>query len=350
MAASSATKLAAIAVVALASCRHAAGTRPLSSQPMAQPIGSIDGEPLTTADLGGELSARLGTLADDYAVRRFALTWSGAEDAVAARLLAAEAARRGMTVEALVQEEVTRKVGSPSDDEIQGLYQAHHATIDAPLAEVADALREKWHEDHVTELRRALVDRLRSGHEICIDLPPPALARHLVGPGPLEPRGRRDAPVTVVVFGDYNCPFSAQARRLMARLTAMYPDQVRYLHRDLPGDLDAHHHPAQAAAYCANEQHKFWPMFDLLFERAPLPDNFDPLPAAEQLALDLQQFRDCLASPRPAMTLLQNQRDAARLGIEGTPALFVNGMHFNGPLPVDAMARVVEREITEARP
>lgn len=308
-------------------------------------LGAVDGAPFTSDELGGELQQRLQAVADDCAVRRFALTWGGSEDIIARRVLAAEAARQGIPTDALLQQEVLRKVGDPSDDELQGLYQAHREAIGAPLAEVVDALRQQWHDDRVLQLRRALTDRLRGGHQVRIDLPVPQLARHLVGPGPLEPRGPREAPVEVVVFADYACGFSAQARRLMTRLRQLYPEAVRWVHRDLPQDGEGHRHPSAEAAFCANEQHKFWPMFDLLFEGAGRAGPPEPARAAQALGLDMAQFRDCLASPRPGMTLLQNQRDAARLGIESTPALFVNGMHIAGALPLDAMRAIVEAEI-----
>jgi hypothetical protein len=154
-------------------------------------------------DLHGGTAARLRRLDDDHAQRRLAVLWAGVEDAVGQRLLRDEAQRRSLSLTSLLAQELEAKISAPSDDEMRSLYETHRTLIPVPFSAARPQLKAQWRADRSSQLRRALIDRLRSSHSVRLNLPLPRLSRqHLeLSPGPR--RGPAAAAVTVVAFGDY---------------------------------------------------------------------------------------------------------------------------------------------------
>lgn len=154
-------------------------------------------------------------------------------------------------------------------------------------------------------------------------------------------RGPDEAPVSLVVYTDFQCPFSASFHRTLVALEADEP-RVRVVYRHLP--LDALHPQAAAAAEaseCAAEQGKFWEYADRLFARqADLADA--PFPAiAGELNLDREQFATCLAERRQAARVRRDAAAFAEGHLAGTPTWFVNGVRMEGAVPLDDLRRAV---------
>ncbi len=229
-------------------------------------LGTLNGKPLELAALPQQSRERLQDIDGEYAQRRYQVLWTAVEDMVGDRLLDAEAKRRGMSLADLLQAEVETKVGAPSDAEIRGLYDANKELIRLPLATAAPYLKEQWHAERVQALRRALIDHLRQTADVRYNLPPPALPYFDVAVGKSPTSGPVNAPVTLVVFSDYQCPFSAQVRRLLHRLGELYPSNLRIVMRNFPLDQHPQARRAAEAAQCAAEQDKFWPYYDMLFD------------------------------------------------------------------------------------
>ena len=288
---------------------------------------------------------QLANLANEYAQRRFAVLWAGVEEAVAERLLTAEALRQHLSLNALLKQEVESKVGTPSDAEIRGLYEANRRVIDVPFEVASSGLKQQWHEDRVVQLRHALIDKLRATAHVHYHLKAPDLPRYNVEIGPGEAMGSPKAPVTIVEFGDYQCPYTAQARRLLHRVMEVYPQQVRWIYRDYPLEQHPLARRAAEAAQCAGEQHKFWAYNDLLFENNQALELGDLRRYAKEADLNIGAFNDCLVSPRPKVIVAQNERDARQFGVSGTPAIFVNGMRIEGVLPLPLMQAIIDHEL-----
>lgn len=308
------------------------------------PLSYVDGAPIFTRDLNPQTQDRLTSLDDDYAQRRFALVWSGVEDAIADRLLAQEATRRNQSYETFVHQEIDSRVGAPSEEEIKGLYTQNQAVIGVSYAQAAPILRKQYQADRTQALRRALTDRLRAQSLVQYNLTPPALDRtalRALGPS----QGPAQAQVTVVVYSDFTCPYSAQARRLVKRLTQLYPNQIRIVHQDFPLSSHALAQTAAEAAHCAREQNKFWAYYDAVFDNPTTLKEGDINKSAGQAELDIAAFNRCMATDRPKVAVMQSRADALLVGVKGTPTLFVNGMRLSGVLPLPLMQAFVEREL-----
>src|SRR5262245_15252154 len=127
--------------------------------------------------------------------------------------------------------------------------------------------------------------------------PPPAPATGSVIDGAMV-RGAQGAPVTIVEFSDYQCPYCRQAEDVLARISAEYGERVRVIYRDFPLDFHAGARPAAEAARCAGESGRFWEYHDLLFVAQPAFSRADLLTYARRLGLSAEAFTACLDSGR----------------------------------------------------
>lgn len=156
--------------------------------------------------------------------------------------------------------------------------------------------------------------------------------------------GPSDAPITIIEFSDFHCPYCVrfQAETFPA-LMAAYPDQIRFIYRDFPvvGGYEA----AQAAE-CADEQGGFWPFHDLLFSGEFSDWNTETYRAyAAEAGLDPDALIACIESGQMAAEVEADARYAAGLGVTGTPTFFINGVPLVGAQPLQAFQQVIDAEL-----
>src|ERR671915_969738 len=156
-------------------------------------------------------------------------------------------------------------------------------------------------------------------------------------------RGPEDAPVTLVKYGDYECPYCGQAHPVLKELQERVGEQVRFIFRHFP--LDSAHPRARRAAQAAEaaaSQGRFWEMHDLLYERQGELTEEDLVRYAAELGLDLRQFEEDLANDHHASRIEEDRLGGHRAGVRGTPAFFVNGVRYTGTIDLDGLLAVVE--------
>ena len=152
-----------------------------------------------------------------------------------------------------------------------------------------------------------------------------------------------DAPVTLVKYGDYECPYCGEAHPVLKELQERVGEQVRFVFRHFP--LDSVHPRARRAAQAAEaaaSQGRFWEMHDLLYERQDELGEEDLLRYAAELGLDLRRFEEDLANDHHAWRIEEDRLGGERAGVGGTPALFVNGVRHAGPMDLDGLLAAVE--------
>lgn len=310
------------------------------------PLGQLGEKVLREQDLPSAAQRRLAQIEDLCAQQHFVTLWAGLEDAAGEHLLKTEAERRNMTLEAFLKEEIDDKVGPPSDTEIRGLYESNKDAIGVTFTEAAPYLRQQYDADRIQAMRRAVIDRLRGGNEMRFLMPPPPLSRLAVtarGPS----LGPASAKAVLVVFSDFQCGFSSQARRLIKRLTELYPHDLRIVHRHFPLAQHRDARKAAEASQCAAEQNKFWPYHELLFENTAALTLDTLRRLAITAELDVKAFNACLASTRPSEAVARDLAEGRALGITGTPAMFLNGMQLSGVLPLSIMRSFIDSELDQ---
>jgi protein-disulfide isomerase len=150
------------------------------------------------------------------------------------------------------------------------------------------------------------------------------------------------AKVTVVEFADYECPYCQQASSIVRSLSLKYQSSVRFIIRDFP--LSQIHPDALAgaeAAGCAEEQGKFWPMYDRLFAQNGTLARTNLDQAAASIGLDSKAFDQCLDSHRRLPEIRADQADGTKAGVVGTPTFFINGQRIAGVIPQDTFEQII---------
>jgi Na+/H+ antiporter NhaA len=155
-------------------------------------------------------------------------------------------------------------------------------------------------------------------------------------------RGPLDAPVTVVEYGDFECPYCGRAEPAIRELLAEHGD-VRYVWRHLPlNDVHPHTQQAAEASEAAAFQGAFWPMHDLLLERQDALELPDLIDYARELGLDVERFEQDVRDERGAARVAEDVDSADLSGVSGTPTFFVNGRRHNGAYDVATLAAAVK--------
>lgn len=161
-------------------------------------------------------------------------------------------------------------------------------------------------------------------------------------------KGPPAAPVTIVEFSDFQCPYCARAVPTLKELLGQYPDQIKWVFKNYPLDFHPDSPLAHQAALAAAEQGKFWEMHDRIFANQNAMKREDLLGAARALGLAMDRFLADLDSKRFKAVVEADKGEAARLGVSGTPTFFINGRRLIGALPLDEFKKLIERELTVA--
>ncbi len=157
--------------------------------------------------------------------------------------------------------------------------------------------------------------------------------------------GPETAPVTIVEFSDFQCPFCGRVSPTLKKVKEEYGDQVRIVFKHQPLDFHANAPAAHAAAEAAHLQGKFWEMHDKIFadQKEMSPEKY--VEYAKELGLDLDQFQKDVASAEVKSRIDADKKEAAKLGSSGTPGFFVNGLNLKGAKPFEAFKEVIDKEL-----
>ncbi len=159
--------------------------------------------------------------------------------------------------------------------------------------------------------------------------------------------GPEGAPITIVEFSDYECPFCSKFHlETFGRLLDAYPDQIRFVYRDFPlAELHGNATAAAESANCANEQGEFWAYHDRLFSNIGSLNRPTYVGYAETLGLDVAAFEECIDSARYAEEVQADFIFARNLGVRSTPTFFINGLPLVGAQPFEVFQQVIDREL-----
>lgn len=305
-------------------------------------VAEVDGVAITSEELEKPLAPQLSKLEEQiYNVKRQRL-----DALINDKLLAKEAAKRQLSVSALLDGEVTSKVGLVTEREIDNFYQANKAQIKAEEAQVREQIRSHLQNQKLQARREAFLQALRSQAHIVVNLKAPPMLRVDVKTDGAPVRGNVNAPVTIVEFSDFHCPFCKKVLPTLAQIESRYGDKVKLVFRDFPIEQI---HPgaskAHEAARCANEQGKFWAYHDKLFANGlkPSPEMLTGL--AKEVGLEPVAFETCLGNGKYQAAVKQDIEEGSRAGVTGTPAFFINGRLLTGAQPLEAFARVIDDEL-----
>ena len=162
--------------------------------------------------------------------------------------------------------------------------------------------------------------------------------------------GPANAPVTIIEFSDYQCPYcQVWYQQVYQQLLASYPNKLRFVYRDLPLPMHPEAVPAAEAADCAGAQGAYWKYHDALFDQKYGLDRAAYEHYAADLGLDMTAFGVCLDSQKYQGEVQADSADAARVGINSTPSFVINGRILIGALPLSDFKAVIDEELALKR-
>ena len=342
--------LAVVTPLALAACSRPGGApaaaAPAGSQPASGTgvVAEVNGGPILASELEQRAAQRLLRLRqEEFEIRSQAL-----EELIAERLVAAEAQKRGVPAEELLKQEVDAKAKTPDAAYVQTIYDQNKARFgtasrDEALARIREILAGRA----IGERRAAFEKELRAGAKVAVRLQAPRAAVAIPAGAPST--GPATAPVTIVEFTDYQCPYCHRAQTVVDEVLQRYAGKVRFVHLDFPLEGHSEAVPAARAARCAGEQGRFWEYHRGLMSRPGPLDTADLRGRATALKLDDAKFQACLASDRFAEAIQAELRQGSELGVTGTPAYFVNGRMLSGARPVESFTELIDAELRPAQ-
>jgi protein-disulfide isomerase len=316
----------------------------------ARVVARIDGEAITAGELDDSVKGGILRADIEHAQKVHELRSNGLEKLVNDKLVAKKAKAAGVTSEKLLETEVYAKVQVPSDQEMKELYDQATAAGKKlpPFGEVKDEIAAFIRDRKNDAALKAYTDKLRAEAKVETLLPPAALPKvavEAVGPS----RGTAGAPVTIVEFSDYECPFCSKAEPMVKQIMKDYDGKVRLVYREFPLQMHAHAQKASEAALCALDQGKYWELHEKLFENQRALEVADLKGYAKDLGLDGAKFDQCLDSDAKAKDVEASQKAGDEAGVNGTPAFFINGRPLFGAVPLDEFKQVIDAELAEKK-
>jgi protein-disulfide isomerase len=157
--------------------------------------------------------------------------------------------------------------------------------------------------------------------------------------------GPADAPVTIIEYSDFQCPFCARAVPVLDQIKATYGDSVKFVFKDFPLGFHEFAQKAAEAGQCANDQGKFWELHDTMFANQGRIDVGSIKGYAANIGLNTEQFNACLDSGKYASEVQQDFNEGKVAGVSGTPTFFINGKKIVGAQPFSAFEQIIEQEL-----
>jgi protein-disulfide isomerase len=308
-----------------------------------QAVATVAGEAIYDYDLTPSIQGQILRLRnEEYEIKKKAL-----DSLIEQKLLAQAAKKKGISTEQLLKQEVDAKVQQPNQAELQAYYLAQKDRWNRPYNEVKDQLRARLVQAKVEQAREDYLQGLRAGGaNVVVLLAPPKIQ---VGYDPARLRGNPKAPVMIVEFSDFQCPYCRQVEPTLKVLLAKYPNKVSLAYRDFPiAQIHSQAELAAEASRCAGEQGKFWEYHDQLYNTSNL-GRAALLDYARALKLDDKQFDACLSGGKHKAEVAQDVQEGTLAGVSGTPGFFINGVALSGALPLDTFARTVDEELSRRR-
>lgn len=309
----------------------------LAEQPAT--VAKIGDKAITLEQLRQNAASQLAKLRDqEYQILRNAL-----DQMIEDELIKDAAAKENKTPDQFVSDAIDKLVVPPTDAEIQKTYDQYKSKLGGQTLEQAKpqivsfltrTQKQTLYSNMITDLRQ------KSSVKVMLEAP-----RIAVKEEGNPAKGSASAPVTIIEFSDYQCPYCKKGDDTVKQIFDVYGDRIRFVFRDYPLSFHANAQKAAEAAGCALEQGKFWEMHEKMFSNQGALDVPSLKQYATALGIDAAKFAECLDSNKRAAEVTKDLNDGMAVGVTGTPAFFVNGRLVGGAAPFDNFARIIDEEL-----
>ena len=280
----------------------------------------------------------------DLRKQEYKLKSDALNQAIRKKLVEVEAKKKGLSAEELLKQEVDSKIAEPSDDEAKGYYLALKNETSFPFEKVKSQAKQLLKKAELDQARAQYADSLRDTAEISILLHPPLVQ---VASDPARVKGSADAPVTIIEFADFQCPFCNRIEPALNEVLAKYPGKVKLTYRDFPlSQIHPNAKIAAEASRCALDQGKYWQMHDAMFADQSKLDEAALVKTAAGLGMDNKSFESCLKSGKYEAVVQEDFQAGTEAGVNATPTFFINGEFLSGVQSDADFAQIIDRQLS----
>lgn len=224
---------------------------------------------------------------------------------------------------------------------LAGMFTSDKQNNDPFIGEVKNKVVEMKKTAYLREKKHEFLEELRTKADIELFLERPELIHLDITPDDDPSIGREDAPITIITFADYQCPFCSRGTQTLKELVAKRGDNIRVVLRDFPLPSHKDAKMAAEAAECADEQGKFWEYSDIMFSNQQSLTSENLQEYATRIGLNSEQFGACLNSGKQRQEVNKDIADAKMAGISSTPSLLINGYYIAGIPSLDYLEEVI---------
>jgi protein-disulfide isomerase len=322
----------AIAAAAIV-CAVVSTTRAWADDPNAT-VATVGAHKISEKDLDTKIKPQMEQLEAKVAEVTLEIKRKALESMTDDYLIQQAAEHDKLSVPDYLKKEFSGKNGV-TDAEAKAFYDKNKGQGTAPYDKIKPQLLQMMN-------RQALLDRLRKNAPVKILIEP---KRVVVDSGGHPALGTKDAPVTIVEFTDFQCPYCKATEATLKQLRDKYGDKIRLVHMDFPLPFHAHALDAANAARCAGDQGKFWQFHDSLFANQSKLAPADLKAAAKTLGMNPTQFDACLDKAKYDGQIKADQAAGEKVGVDGTPAFFIDGRPLTGAQPAPKFEELIEDEL-----
>jgi protein-disulfide isomerase len=305
-----------------------------------EPVAIVAGHPIYQQDL----MSVAGPSLLDLRKQEFKLKSDALNQLIRKKLIEVEAKKRGLSTEELLKSEVDSKVTEPSDDEARGYYLAVKNQTTLPFDQVKSQVKQLLRKTEIEQGHEKYADSLRDKIEVSILLQPPVVQ---VDYDASRTQGDTDAPITIVEFADFQCPFCSRVQSLLKDVLGKYKGKVKLAYRDFPlSQIHPHAEMAAEASRCALAQGKYWEMHDAMYADQSKLDEAALVSTAAGLGIDQNSFSSCLKSSKYKPVVQQDLQAGSDAGVNATPTFFINGEFLGGAQSDADFTKIIDRQLS----
>ena len=251
----------------------------------------------------------------------------------------------GTSVEAFVAQDAAKRATPVTEQEVAQFFEANRDRAQGrTIEQLGPQIREFLASQRTLQARAQLVEELKAksaGVKVMLDPP-----RYTVATAAIDPvRGNASAPITIVEFSDYQCPFCARVNPTLEQVRKTYGDKVKIIFKDFPLPNHPQAPKASEAAHCAGEQGKYWELHDVMFANQRALNVPELKQYATTLGLDMAKFTPCLDSGKHAGLVASGLAQGEKMGVNSTPTLYINGRALIGAQPFEAFKQIIDEEL-----
>lgn len=313
-------------------------------------VASWTGGSLSYGDAKKDIDIQLLQMEGEYLSNRYDAEMNAVDDKVNRAVAELEAKKRSISIDDLMKKEIDDKVTAPTEPEIQEAYKALARKFRGrPLEEVRPDVAKAVTQKKQGERYAVFMEDLRSQYGVNVTLPFPDMPRIPVATDDDPSEGAADAPVTIIQFAEFQCPYCGAANQTMQRVLKDYEGKVRVVFRDFPLGFHENAIPAAVAANCAAQQSmdKYWKFHNSFMQNQQALTEADIAKAAQDALVNTEKWEACRKDPAITEEIRKDQADGAAVGVTGTPAFFINGIFLNGAQPYEKFKMIIDAELAK---